>query len=131
MLMRVIVVMSFHIGDWRKIDEIPYDFVRKRLSTVAEDPNRIRQLITKGVLQTMLEICSRVRLGEDSVPLDDEQEMIFEGFFAVSRPAQGRHRRRARHLRQHLEIYLHRHQRQFRQHAEHAARYLSVGFCTT
>jgi P-type Mg2+ transporter len=44
---------------WNKLDELPYDFVRKRLSILFEKENR-RFLITKGALKQVLECCSQV-----------------------------------------------------------------------
>ncbi|MFO0920926.1 MAG: magnesium-translocating P-type ATPase [Pirellulales bacterium] len=41
-----------------KIDELPYDFARKRLSVVVEMQG-VRTLITKGALASVLEICDR------------------------------------------------------------------------
>jgi Mg2+-importing ATPase len=56
-----------------KLEEIPYDFIRKRLSVVVDsDPGtEIKPLlITKGALETVLAICTRIRDGEEVVPLD-------------------------------------------------------------
>ncbi|MDD2729282.1 magnesium-translocating P-type ATPase [Malikia sp.] len=53
---------------WSKIDEIPYDFVRKCLSVVVADASGARQLITKGALDKVLDRC--VSVGEQSVVLD-------------------------------------------------------------
>jgi P-type Mg2+ transporter len=58
-----------------KLEEIPYDFTRKRLSVVVDsDPGtEIKPLlITKGALDNILSICTRVREGEAVVPLDHE-----------------------------------------------------------
>jgi Mg2+-importing ATPase len=56
--------------DWRKLDEIPYDFLRKRLSVLLENNGR-RILIAKGALRQMLDISARAELGDGSlVPLD-------------------------------------------------------------
>ena len=41
---------------WRKLDELPYDFVRKRLSILFEKDSR-HLLITKGALRQMLDVC--------------------------------------------------------------------------
>ena len=49
-----------------KLEEIPYDFIRKRLSVVVDsDPGtEIKPLlITKGALDNILAICTRVRAG--------------------------------------------------------------------
>jgi Mg2+-importing ATPase len=56
-----------------KLEEIPYDFVRKRLSVVVDsDPGTpIRPLlITKGALNNVLAVCTRVRDGDEDLPLD-------------------------------------------------------------
>lgn len=54
----------------RKLDEIPYDFVRKRLSiAVACDDSGTAQMISKGALQNILEVCDRIQVGADTEPL--------------------------------------------------------------
>ncbi len=57
-------------GRWQKIDEIPFDFERRRMSVVAEDSN-VHQLVCKGALQEILNVCTQVRHNGDIVPLDD------------------------------------------------------------
>ena len=47
----------FDLEGWRKLDEIPYDFVRKRLSVAAEKDGRAI-IVTKGSPQQILDICS-------------------------------------------------------------------------
>ena len=43
----------------RKVDEIPYDFIRKRLTIVLEDGDQAGHLIvTKGAFSTVLAVCS-------------------------------------------------------------------------
>jgi len=42
-----------------KLDEVPYDFTRKRLSVVVSDARGRRLLVTKGALQSVLDICDR------------------------------------------------------------------------
>ncbi len=59
------------IGVEQKIDEIPYDFVRKCLSVVTANTQGERTLITKGALENILKICSQVQAGDGSHPLDD------------------------------------------------------------
>jgi Mg2+-importing ATPase len=59
-----------------KLEEIPYDFIRKRLSVVIDsDPGTDIKpmLITKGALENVLSICKYVRIGSEAVPLDSEQ----------------------------------------------------------
>jgi Mg2+-importing ATPase len=58
-------------GRYPKVDEIPYDFVRKRLSVVVQEGEQHR-LITKGALANVLAVCTRIHQGEGNVvPLDD------------------------------------------------------------
>ena len=56
---------------WQKIDEIPFDFERRRMSVVVSERADVHQLICKGALQEMLSVCSRVRHNGDIVPMDD------------------------------------------------------------
>lgn len=50
---------TFDISKYQKLDEIPYDFNRKRLSIlVAKDASNL--MITKGALQNILSICTSV-----------------------------------------------------------------------
>ena len=42
------------------IDEIPFDFNRKRMSVILRDNNNKTQLITKGAVESMLDICTFV-----------------------------------------------------------------------
>ncbi len=53
-----------------KVDEIPYDFVRKCLSVVVRDASGCTML-TKGALENVLALCAQVRAGGQLQPLDD------------------------------------------------------------
>jgi Mg2+-importing ATPase len=48
---------SFDLSPYRKLDEEPYDFVRKRLSVLVATPTS-HLLVTKGALANVLEVCS-------------------------------------------------------------------------
>ena len=58
------------IGAEQKTDEIPYDFVRKRLSIITADPRGERTLITKGALDNVLAVCAGVQTADGVQPLD-------------------------------------------------------------
>jgi Mg2+-importing ATPase len=62
----------------RKIDEIPYDFIRKRLSVVVEDRSGARTLISKGALENVLQTCNSVHVAGIARPLDNgvRQEIL-------------------------------------------------------
>jgi Mg2+-importing ATPase len=53
-----------------KVDEIPYDFVRRSLSVVAADATGARTLVTKGALSNVLGMCETVRDGTMATALD-------------------------------------------------------------
>ncbi|QII83134.1 magnesium-translocating P-type ATPase [Jeotgalibaca arthritidis] len=54
-----------------KIDEIPFDFSRRRL-TVAVKTEEKQLMITKGAAEEMLSICNRVEINGEILPLTDE-----------------------------------------------------------
>jgi Mg2+-importing ATPase len=64
---------SVDCSDYRKIDEIPYDFERKRLSVVVEDRQGQRQIITKGALEPLLLICTNLQSPTQILPLTAER----------------------------------------------------------
>jgi len=53
-----------------KVDEIPYDFVRKCLSVVASDAAGVRTLVAKGALDNILALCTGVQAAAGTVPFD-------------------------------------------------------------
>jgi P-type Mg2+ transporter len=48
---------KFDIADFQKLDEVPYDFIRKRLSILVAKENTYL-MITKGALPNILSVCS-------------------------------------------------------------------------
>ncbi len=73
---------NLEIGSEQKVDEIPYDFVRKCLSVVTEDLDGKRTLITKGALENILKISTRVKLGEEAEVLDAKKRKDIEKRFS-------------------------------------------------
>ncbi|AGK49595.1 magnesium-translocating P-type ATPase [Burkholderia thailandensis MSMB121] len=55
---------------YRKIDELPFDFVRRRLSVVVEDPRGAHLLVCKGAVEEMLAVSTHVQDDEGIHPLD-------------------------------------------------------------
>src|SRR5574337_1372502 len=70
---------QFYKTDYKKLDEVPYDFIRKRLTILASKNNE-NIMITKGALLNVLSACSfaEVRLG--IVNLDQVKEQILKRF---------------------------------------------------
>jgi Mg2+-importing ATPase len=60
--------------DYRKVDEIPFDFNRRRMSVVVADKTGKTQVITKGAVEEMLQCCSYAEYEGNVVPLDKEIE---------------------------------------------------------
>ena len=58
------------IGSEQKVNEIPYDFVRKRLSVVTSNERGELTLITKGALQQILSVSKNIQTGDKTSPLD-------------------------------------------------------------
>ncbi|QQK07284.1 magnesium-translocating P-type ATPase [Miniphocaeibacter halophilus] len=56
---------------YKKIDEVPFDFNRRRMSVVVEDKNGKTQMITKGAVEEMLSICSFVEFEGSVIELTD------------------------------------------------------------
>jgi Mg2+-importing ATPase len=73
------------IHDYRKIDEIPFDFERRRVSIVVEHGGA-RLLITKGAPESVLPVCSAYELNGQENLLDGDSrsrsETTYRGFCA-------------------------------------------------
>ncbi|HTN05029.1 MAG TPA: magnesium-translocating P-type ATPase [Planctomycetaceae bacterium] len=75
------------LSEVRKLDEIPYDFLRKRLSLLVQDGDQ-RVLITKGSLKNVLEVCTAAEsVSGERMPLAQVRSSIESRFQELS--AQG------------------------------------------
>ncbi len=57
---------------YEKVDEIPFDFTRRRLSTVVKDKTGKTQMVTKGAVEEMLSVCSFAEYDGEVQPLSEE-----------------------------------------------------------
>lgn len=57
--------------NYSRVDEIPFDFARRRMSVVLADRNGKRQLITKGAVEEMIGISSFVEMNGQVLPMDE------------------------------------------------------------
>jgi P-type Mg2+ transporter len=74
----ILAARPFDMTGWRKIDEVPFDFERRRVSVLVEhDANR--RLIVKGAPEDLLRLSGRYEgaTGEEQ-PLDAETRRTFE-----------------------------------------------------
>lgn len=67
---------------YKKIDEIPFDFTRRRLSVIISDEDGEKQMITKGAVEEILHICTQVDYKGEISKLTKE---IKENIKAVSK----------------------------------------------
>ncbi|HTY24947.1 MAG TPA: magnesium-translocating P-type ATPase [Desulfomonilaceae bacterium] len=71
---------EFDMSDYRKLDEVPYDFVRKRLSILVASGGQ-RFMVTKGALRNVLEVCSSAQAADgEVVAIASVQERIEKHF---------------------------------------------------
>ncbi len=70
------------LGRFSKVDESPFDFVRRRLSIVVADENHQQRLICKGAVEEMLEIATHVREGQQILPLDQARREALQALAA-------------------------------------------------
>lgn len=59
------------LKSYTKIDEIPFDFSRRRLSIVVEKEDK-KMMITKGAVEEILNICSMVKLKGEEIPITSQ-----------------------------------------------------------
>lgn len=57
------------VQDYRLVDEIPYDFTRRRMSVVVQSQGG-RFLICKGAVEEVFSVCSTAEVGGEHVPVD-------------------------------------------------------------
>ena len=72
------------VSGYTKLDEVPYDFIRKRLSVLVTKDNK-NLIVTKGALQNVLDICTLVETSEATiVPIVGVQKQIQQRFEELS-----------------------------------------------
>lgn len=64
--------LNFDVSEWKKTDEIPYDFIRKKITVIFN-----QKLITKGAFTQVLSVCDRVELPDGKIePLSSYQKQL-------------------------------------------------------
>lgn len=72
--------------EYKKVDEIPFDFNRRRMSVVIEDKNSKRQIITKGAIEEILSVCLFAEI--DGIPVvitDNIRKRLLETSIKLNR----------------------------------------------
>lgn len=77
------------LAGFRKVDEIPFDFVRRMMSVVVATPGNDHQLLTKGAPEAIFPRCASFELGGETFPMEpvligdlmmQYQELSADGF---------------------------------------------------
>jgi len=64
------------VNAYQKIDEVPYDFQRKRLSIVVKENNR-HIMITKGAVNNILAVCTKAESAADKIEVVNDSIKTF------------------------------------------------------
>jgi Mg2+-importing ATPase len=76
---------QFDLSNFKKLDEIPYDFIRKRLSILASKGDA-HLMVTKGALSNVLAVCASAELAEGRiVDIGTVEEQLRRHFETFSR----------------------------------------------
>lgn len=68
------------VSAWRKIDEVPFDFERRRVSVLLERAGE-RRLFVKGSPEDVLRLCTRYEDADELRPLTDEAKERIQALF--------------------------------------------------
>lgn len=82
----ILAQSDMSLDGWRKIDEVPFDFERRRLSVLADDGDR-RVLIVKGAFEDVLRLSAEIEteVGGTAPLEDDLRERCRERVAALGR----------------------------------------------
>jgi Mg2+-importing ATPase len=75
---------TFDLAPYKKVDEVPYDFVRKRLSILVSKDNGYI-MTTKGAVPNVLDACAQAETTNGVVQIADVREKIQQRFEDLSR----------------------------------------------
>jgi P-type Mg2+ transporter len=75
----VIEYKKIDISKYKKIDEIPYDFIRKRMSVVVEDGERL--MISKGAPEEIFNCCSLYSYNGETHPFGVQERAKANGYY--------------------------------------------------
>jgi len=68
----ILKASTLDTGGYTKVDEIPFDFERRRVSVVVDGPDGRRLLVTKGAPEQLLPLVNALERHGRSTPLTDE-----------------------------------------------------------
>lgn len=75
---------QFDVSAWPRLDEIPYDFIRKRLSVLVAGPEG-NLMVTKGAFEEVLALCDTLEQKGELLPIAPHLAVLKKQFEAFSR----------------------------------------------
>lgn len=63
---------EFKFDSYTKVDELPFDYNRKRMSVVLKSSDESFRMITKGALEEVIGICTSALDGDKEIPMNDD-----------------------------------------------------------
>lgn len=79
------VEVQKEVALYKKVDEIPFDFKRRRMSVVVKKEQGARKLITKGAIEEMVSICDKVQVRGEIIELTPEiKEQVMETAYKLN-----------------------------------------------
>ncbi|MEM3399239.1 MAG: magnesium-translocating P-type ATPase [Candidatus Micrarchaeia archaeon] len=69
------IASKIDVSRFKKIQEVPFDFTRRRMSQVVSERGR-RIIITKGEPESILSVCSKVKMGGRYYDVSEKREYI-------------------------------------------------------
>ncbi len=74
---------TLDLSSYTKVDEVPYDFIRKRLSILVRKDNEYI-IMTKGAMQNVIDISSKAETKDGIVDIDHARDLILQQYNALS-----------------------------------------------
>ena len=59
------------VTNYRKVDEVPFDFERRRMSVIVSEREDHHELICKGAVEEILAVCSHLRHNDELIPMTE------------------------------------------------------------
>lgn len=75
---------NIDIAHYKKYDEVPYDFIRKRLSIVVAAGDR-HIMITKGAVMNVIDVCDKVEIADRVISLNDIKDCLEKKYSELSK----------------------------------------------
>jgi Mg2+-importing ATPase len=75
----IVSYQAINVAEYQKVGEVPYDFIRKRLSVLVRKDNH-DIIVTKGALSNVLDVCTLAQTSTGTVEIEKVRPAINEKF---------------------------------------------------